>query len=190
MPDGKEIAVVLENGIVLSVDITSEKITQLLKSEKSKAWSLKINEEKNMLAVGYTDGKIKLFDIQKSLSEENLIFTFSENNTSIEKMTFSNYGDLLAVASADKSIKIFNLAKKTQKPVDIKDIKSKTRSLIFDGENKLYVCGADHVIRKIELLSEKMVAPFCEQLKRNLTSSEWNQYIGETVPYEKTCKNR
>jgi hypothetical protein len=97
---------------------------------------------------------------------------------------------MLAVAFADKSIKIFNLAKKVQKPLEIKDIKSKTRYLLFDNESKLYVCGADHFIRKIEPSTEKLSSVFCDLLKRNLTSTEWSQNISETIPYEKTCKNK
>ncbi len=190
LPDGTELAVALTNGNLIVINVASQKITTVSKNEKSKVWSLKVNEEKKLLAIGYTDGKVQLFDTQKKLTQENTLFTFSESNTTIEKMEFSTTNEMFAIASADKSIKIFNLAKKAQKPVEIKDIKSKTRCLVFSSENILFASGADHSIRKIEPSSEKMVSSFCEQLKRNLTPNEWEQYIGETVPYEKTCKSK
>ncbi|MES2287124.1 MAG: hypothetical protein V4547_15640 [Bacteroidota bacterium] len=190
LPDGKELAVSLANGDLLTIDLSSEKTNLVFKSEKSKPVQMKFNSRKSILAVGYSDGKIRLYDTEKVLRPENLISTISENNATVEKITFNGSSNILAVAFADKSIKIFNLAKKVQKPLEIKDIKSKSRYLLFDNEGKLYVCGADHFIRKIEPSTEKLSASFCDLLKRNLTSTEWSQNISETIPYEKTCKNK
>ncbi len=188
LPEGKELCIALENGNLITVDIATEKINLVVNSGNSIPWNIKLNAGKNTLAVGYSDGKIKLFDTGKISEAGNEFFTFSENTTTAEKMAFNNSGTLLAVAFADKSIKIFNLAQKAQKPVRVGDIKSKTRYLMFDEEDKLYVCGGDHIIRKIEPFTEKMASSFCELLKRNLTSIEWTQNISETIPYEKTCK--
>lgn len=190
LPDGKELAVSLANGNLLTIDIATEKTNLVFKSEKSKPVNLKFNSRKSILAVGYSDGKIRLYDTEKVLRAENLISTISENNTTVEKITFNGSSSMLAAAFANKSIKIFNLAKKVQKPLEIKDIKSKTRYLLFDNEGKLYACGADHFIRKIEPSTEKLSSSFCELLKRNLTETEWTQNISETIPYEKTCKNK
>ena len=188
LPDGQKLCVGLENGDLIAIDIESEKTDLVFKLKNAIPWTLKLNEGKNILAVGYSNGKIKLFDTGKILTAENEIFTFSENNTAVEKMAFTGSGSMLAAAFADKTMRIFNLAKKTQKPVAVRDIKSKTRFLMFDEEDKLYVCGGDHIIRKIEPSTEKMASSFCDLLKRNLTSIEWTQNISETIPYEKTCK--
>lgn len=190
LPNGKELTVALTNGDLLILDINSEKTELLLKTKGSKPWSLKLNEGKNMLAVGYTDGKIRLFDTGKMSEGEKVISTLSENNTTVEKMVFDDSGNMLAAAYADKSIKFFNLAKKRQKSVGTKETKSKTRYLLFDAKNKLYVCGSDHIIRKIEPSAEKIATSFCELLTRNLTSGEWEQNIGETIPYQKTCNTK
>lgn len=188
--EGQTLVVALSNGDLLTIDIVSEKTNLVFKSEKSKPWSLKLNDKKSILAVGYSDGKMRLYKTERIGETENLINTFSENNTTVEKITFNSSGTMLAAAFADKSIKIFNLAKKRQKPVEIKDIKAKTRYLLFDAGNKLYVSGADHFIRKVEPLTEKLASSFCELLKRNLTQTEWTQNVSETVPFEKTCKNK
>ncbi len=190
LPEGNTLLAALENGDLATIDITSEKTAVVFRDRKSKPWSIELTDDKKIIAVGYYDGKIRLFNALKILTAENLIFTFSENNTSIEKMAFNKKADLLAVASADKSIKIFNLAQKAQKPLEIKDIKSKTRYLLFDKENVLYTFGSDHVIRKTEPSTEKIAASFCELLKRNFTQAEWEQNVSEIIPYEKTCKNR
>jgi len=190
LSDGKELCYALENGDLMAIDIASEKTSLIFNSGNEKPWSLELNKKNDMLAAGYANGKIRLFSIEKISGATNLIFTFSESNTTVEKMAFNNSGDMLAAAFADKSIKIFNLANKTQKPVATRETKSKTRCLTFDSENKLYVCGADHFVRKIEPLTKNIASSFCELLKRNLTTIEWNQNIGETVPYEQTCKNK
>lgn len=190
VPGGKELVIALKEGGLITVDVASGRKNLLFDYGFGKPWCLKLNTDNTLLAAGYTDGKIRLFDVSKSLNSVSPIFTFSENNTMVEKMAFNKNNTMLAVASADKSIKIFNLAKKTQKQLEIKDIKSKTRFLIFDSENKLYACGSDHIIRKIEPFTEKMTAPFCDLLKRNLTPAEWEQNVSDTMPYEKTCKDK
>jgi hypothetical protein len=190
LPDGNKLLVALENGNLAVAEITTEKINMIYRDKGSKPWCIGINEQKTTVAVGFSDGKIRLFDPEKILTAENLIHTFSENNTVIENITFNNKGDLLAVASADKLIKIYNVSKTNQKAFEVKDIKSKTRFLLFDKNNMLYSLGSDHAIRVIEPSVTKLVAPFCDLLKRNLTHVEWRQNISETMPYRKTCINK
>lgn len=190
LPDGQTILVTLNNGALVSIDIDTEKTTTLFQNSASKAWCLKLNEKKNLLAVGFTDGKVRVFDLAKNVQKGNEIFLFEQNNTAVEKLVFNKTNDWLAFASADKSIKVLHLNKKNQKAQEIKDIKSKTRFMLFDSQNMLYTFGADHVIRKIELSTEKLANFLCEKLTRNLSEEEWKRDVSESVPYEKTCKNK
>jgi energy-coupling factor transporter ATP-binding protein EcfA2 len=190
LADGQTLVAALENGELITIDINSLKTKIVFPASSIKPWCIKLNEEKNILAVGFSDGKVRLLDVSKTVSKENVIFTFSQNNTAVEKMAFDTKNNLLAIASADKSIKIINLSKKGQKPQEITDIKSKTRYLLFDSENKLCLFGSDHAIRRVEVSTEKLAVLFCEKLKRNLTAEEWNQNISEVIPYQKTCKNK
>lgn len=190
MPDGSKLLVALENGNLAVAEIATGKINMVYRDKGSKPWCITINEQKNSIAVGFSDGKIRLFAPEKILTAENLIHTFSENNTVIENLAFNTKGDMLAVASADKLVKIYNVSKTNQKALEVKEIKSKTRFLIFDKNNMLYSLGADHAIRVIEPSVVKLAAPFCELLKRNLTHAEWRQNVSETMPYKKTCINK
>lgn len=186
--DTNSLLLTLENGIVQTIDITSGAIVSL--KNEGKAWCMKLNKNKTLLAIGYLDGRIRLFDPSKITAQDGLVYTFPQSNSGIEEMAFDKKGELLAVAAADKSIKIINLANKGQKPIEIKDIRSKTRDILFDNQQMLYALCADHKIRKIESSTSKMAALFCNLLNRNLTQQEWTQNISETVPYQKTCKNK
>lgn len=190
LPETNKILMALEDGNLACADVGTGKISMIFRDRSAKPWCLKLNNEGNVLAVGFSDGRVRLFNPAKILTAENLIYTFSENSATVEKMTFNKNGSLLAITSADKSVKIFNLENKSQKALSITDIKSKTRYLLFNRENKLIACGGDHAIRIIEPSTEKVAAPFCELLKRNFTQVEWNQNISETIPYQKTCKNK
>lgn len=189
LPDNK-ILLALEDGNLACADIRSGKVSMIFRDKGAKPWSMKLNNEKNTIAVGFSDGRMRLFDPAKILTAENLIYTFSQNSTAVEKICFNKKGDMLAITSADKSIKIFSLINKNQKALAINDIKSKTRYLLFDRDNRLVACGADHAIRIIQPSTEIVAAPFCELLKRNLTQVEWTQNISEALPYQKTCKNK
>lgn len=186
--DGNTVLLALENGSLELLNISTGVITPL--ENKGKAWCMELNKNKTLLAVGYLDGKVRLFDPAKITVNEGLIYTSPHSNSGIEDVAFDKKSELLAVAAADKSIKIINLAHKAQKAIEIKDFKSKTRGLLFDNQQILYTLGADHKIRKTEPSTVKMAAVLCNLLNRNMTQQEWTQNIGETIPYQKTCKDK
>jgi WD40 repeat protein/energy-coupling factor transporter ATP-binding protein EcfA2 len=190
LPDAGKILLALEDGNLACAEISSGKVNMIYRDRSAKPWCMKLNDEKNLVAVGFSDGKLRLFDPAKIVTAENLIYTFSQNSTPVEKISFNKTGDMLAIASSDKSIKIFNLKNKNQKALAINDIKSKTRYVLFDKDNRLIACGSDHAIRIVQPSTEIVAAPFCELLKRNLTQMEWSQNISETLQYQKTCKNK
>jgi hypothetical protein len=52
----------------------------------------------------------------------------------------------------------------------------------------LAIAGGDsaavHLLRPADL-----VARACQRLQRSLTPEEWTDYLGEDVPYRKTCRD-
>ena len=188
LPEGDELIVLLDNGALSELTISSEKSKPLPNTEKSRARVLSLSNTKNILAVGYQDGKIQLFDTHKISANANVLYVYSENRSVIENIVFSSDDKLLAASSSDKYVKVFDLSNKGQRAIQITNLKSKTRSLLFDKDNKLYACGSDHKIIRIETSCTKMADEFPGFLKRNMSELEWIQNVGSDVPYQKTIE--
>ncbi len=57
-----------------------------------------------------------------------------------------------------------------------------------DGSQVAYLDGNRPVTLSL-VHQEDLINAVCLRLTRNLTQAEWQQYIGNTLPYERTCPN-
>ena len=184
--DVNTIAVVTDDGMVEIISVSDETSRKIYVSKNSQPLCCRYIGKKNLLAVGFSDGKIRLFD----LSSTTISFKeINDNFSRAELMTIDSRENLLAVAFSDKSIKVYSTENSEVKPIQFKDHKSKVRSLLFDVNDKLLAGCEDKSIRVWETSSEKLANQLCSFVKRNMTAYEWKQFIGNEISYEKTCAN-
>jgi hypothetical protein len=60
----------------------------------------------------------------------------------------------------------------------------------FSTDGKYVISGSyGGSARKWIYLPEDLIAEACSRVTRNLTRTEWNQYIGDALPYQAVCPN-
>jgi len=155
----------------------------LFVSKPSIPLCLAFSKEKNKLAAGFSDGKVRIFSLNDSL-----IKTIHEHTARVEQIMFNNSSSLLATSSSDKTIRVYDLQKEELKPIVLKSQQSKARSITFNNEHTLIAAMADKSIYVWELSSEKIAEALCPIIQRNLRKTEWEQYIGSGIEYQQTCK--
>jgi WD40 repeat protein len=115
------------------------------------------------------------------------------HNAGISHMAFSKSFSLLAIASWDKVIKLYNyheffeLANTVGGVKTIDNIGARARSVFLTNDNRLIAGMSDKTIRIWETSSQKLASLICDLVKRNMTLAEWAGYVGAELPYEKTC---
>lgn len=187
--DSKTGIILSESGNLFQFNLESNNITPLRQEENSKSviTCIKINQKKSELIAGYSDGKLKIFqlnNILKNNPEPKIIF--SDFRAAIEIIEFNSSHSKFVVSAADKTIKLFDLTKINIKPIQLKNISSKTRAMHFNSEDDLWIASADRSIRLIETSSEKIAKKLRSSLKRNLTEKEWKELVSSELPYEES----
>jgi len=124
---------------------------------------------------------VKLFDCKNNYQSIN----FQVSTSGIRFIAIDKQEAFLAAAGDDKIIKIYNLNKPDKNPVVISNIQSKILSIEFH-QSKLYVFTEDNSVLYFENEFATYAAMIKNKLLRNFTQDEWNTFIGEKFPYEKT----
>lgn len=138
------------------------------------------------LVYGNYNGKVYRMKNYQSGSPELL----GSHRSKISGITYSKGFGLVAAASLDGTIKLWNL--KTQEAIPVcfcNDHNGYVLSAGFDTEgNYLVTGGKDMTVRTYSVDQQKIIDALESKLNRNLRKEEWDEYIGSDVKYEKTIK--
>ncbi len=181
--NGKFVFVALEKGDILRYSISSLEAITVYASVSTKPLSMMINNFQEKLIVGFSDGKVRIFDLKSETFEYEQL---NSHTTRIEFIDISNDGKLMAVVGSDNIIKIYLIDYLESKPIVLKDHKTKVRCMNFGNDNKLFVGCADNSIRFWETEPIIIVEKIGSLVNRNLTQEEWEGFIGKNVEYENT----
>jgi WD40 repeat protein len=62
--------------------------------------------------------------------------------------------------------------------------------IAFSPDGKSVISGSfDGTVRIWIYRPEDLIADACSRVTRNLTRAEWQQYIGDALPYQAVCPN-
>jgi hypothetical protein len=183
--DGKLLIGGRENGTVSIWDLTnknSEKVMTIRGSSSISAVAL--NSDASLLAFSDTNGKVKVWDIKNN----KLLHQFSGHKATVNKLIFHSKAGLLASASFDGTIRIWNLNYSNDQPIIMRDHDAWVWTIAFSPDNKELVAGTtNNQIKVWSIKPELMSEDICSRISRNLTPSEWRTYVGDDIPYQKTC---
>ncbi len=183
---------ILDDGTINLWEVKNDTSELLFKLRQIQPTCAVWNRSKKTLVSGSTNGVVILTDLNhkpyRSLLE-------NYHNSGISHMVFSNDFSLLAIASWDRVIKLYNyhdffeLLNTIGGVKNIDYLDTRARSLIFTTDNKLVAGMSDKSIRIWETSSLKLASMICGLVKRDMTDVEWTDFVGADIPYEKTCGN-
>jgi hypothetical protein len=145
------------------------------------------------LFVGCSNGEIAEFNLNLSGSTPFSWFYYKPFTSGIDHIKFSNDNSVVAISTWDRSLRICD-GNKFFTGNDMvlgtyldKNIKSRTRAILFDNKNKLYAAFGDKSIRVWETSLDRLFLNVCRLITTNLSQQDWINYIGEGIPYQSTC---
>ena len=101
----------------------------------------------------------------------------------ISKLTMN--GRLLYSSSYDGSVKLWVPTNEKVEPMTLVEISNWIMHFNFDSTMKTFWMGdVKGNLTAVNISVPQMVDVIRKKIKRNLTTEEWNYYIGQDVPYE------
>lgn len=184
-PDSKLIAVGTRNGEIIIINRdNSYSQTSIFKEPKNQIHAVAFNRKGDLLASGGIQGYLKLWNV----ADKKILFNVKGHNSRIVDIKFSPNDKLIATSSYDGNILIWNSNNPNDQPVKLKQHEYWVLSLDFNPSGDYLVSGSIKEDRIIlwPIKTSDMASSVKKQIKRNFTKEEWNTYIGNDIPYEKT----
>ncbi|HLO28593.1 MAG TPA: WD40 repeat domain-containing protein [Anaerolineales bacterium] len=148
-------------------------------------WSMAFNPANpDELAVGTRDGTVTIWNLQDQTTK----LSFKLGKSDINALAFSPDGNLLAVGA--EAYKIFMYDSRTGQLFGqaFREHDGAVIALLFtpDGR-KLLSASSDDTVVIHDMDAANWQQRACRLANRNLTRAEWNQYIGNALPYQPIC---
>ena len=190
--NGNFIAGVSPDGKVLVWN--PEKISDNFKIETAgkKIKTVRFKPDDNILAVGYYDGNVELWDINTRKQVSDMIKAHSAD---VNDIRFNAKYNQMATASSDNTLKIWNTNNLTLPPITFNENEGFVWTIEFSPDGQLIISGtygdkgSNNLVGRpttVDLLAQDI----CSTLTRNFLPDEWATYVGKDVRYEKTCTDK
>jgi WD40 repeat protein len=147
--------------------------------------SVAFNNNGSRLAAGNVGGAISIIEVATG----NLLTTLSGHTARVVDIEFCPAGRFIASTSFDGSIRIWNAQNLNSRPVVLREHGSWVRAVAFSSNGDRMVTGSrqEARLRAWTLNPNELASMICERLSRNMTHAEWNQFVGEDIPYMESC---
>lgn len=185
--DSRYVALVLENGKLIIADRRKGyRKTIYTPSQSDPLLSVAFSHNGTLLALGQRKGSVKIWDVARKRVKANL----SGFSAPVSAVSFSPDDTKLAAVSFNREGRLWFTDSFNKQPIVLSDQDDWVWSLAFtpDG-SKLLTGSMSGMIRVYPTDLNDFIDTFCHKLSRNMSYSEWNQYVDIDISYEYSCTN-
>ena len=182
--DGRVLAAGATDGRVVLWDLRRASAPRIIAGGRSVVQSLALSSDGRFIAVGLADGSVRQWPVDDVDARP---VSYSGHRSPVHALAFNQDGSLLATAGADATVRLFSTSRPDDRAIVINDHRGWVWSVAFAPDGRtLASSGYDRTVRLFPTEPETLSKALESRLTRNLTRTEWEQYIGSDIPYQKT----
>jgi WD40 repeat protein len=185
--EGRYLAAGTRDGKITIYDVEDASNNFLLhESSGNSILALDFGENDRLLASGDLQGNVLVWDFRS----KSLLNNLRGHSARITQLKFSPDGKILASASNDGSVRMWETGDLNNQPIVLTANAGFVFCVAFSSSGEHILTGSKDEDRLVlsPTKASTMVKDICNDIERNFTEEEWNTYIGTDIPYEKTCK--
>jgi WD40 repeat protein len=142
--------------------------------------AIALSRDKHRLAVGTED--VRVWDLRNPAGPPLLLRGFPSQ--AFSGLAFSPDGELLAGGNYNETTQLWDLRNPTTPPVSLP---GPVASIAFAPDGQHLVVGGNDGSVRLWSLGAAAAEYLCTRVWRNLSMGEWRLYVGDGIPYERTC---
>jgi len=183
--DGTKLATASDDGTAKVWNAVSGQELLTLSTHTDRVLSVAFSPDGNYLATASADKTVKLWDSNTGME----LLTFLGHNDTVSDVEFTPDGQYLVTASWDKTAKVWDLVSGITR-ITLVNHTDRVLSIAISPDGKhLATAGDDNSVSIYTLDIEELLELACSRVTRNLSQTEWDNYLGKDVVYQKTCAN-
>ncbi len=183
-PDNKMLAALSSDGkaVIVPTDFSSQ--PRIIGTGEDRITALGFVPWNNRILLGHEAGLIEIWDFNQSRAVDIV----EAHKGAVMLFAFATDIRQMASAASDGVIKLWSEDTMIQPPVTITDNQAQVSFLGYTTSDLSFLATATNgtIIQRPAQVA-MMSGPVCSNITRNLTPEEWEAYVGEDIPYEKTC---
>lgn len=192
-PDGTKLAGAGVNGELFIWDIRNNYAETVISIPNASLTAVCFSPDSKTIVVGSTSGQVFIIE------NGRISRTLSGHTATITNIRFNFKGTFMATASKDWTIRLWNYEElATRQPIVLSD-HDWVWNLAFTPDDEQLIAGiqsvketkigqVDQTIHAWPTRIETMSGYLCGYLRRNMNKEEWDTYVADDLPYEKTCE--
>ena len=185
-PDGSILAAATRNGkthIYSLKDNLSD--NEIYNDPNNGVQSLGFSPNGKFLACGTIGGDVLIFNG----GNFEILGILAGHTARVTDIVFNKNSTAMTTTSYDGKVLYWDMTDLTNPPISMEDNSGFVFSASISSDGKYLVSGSAEEDRLISRPTEAsmLASKICPLVSRNLTQEEWNTYVGEDIPYQKTC---
>jgi hypothetical protein len=151
---------------------------------RDRPMSMAFSIDNGRLAVGMED--VRVYDLRQPGAAPLVLRGVPSVASGFTALAFSPDGYLVAAGNTNGTTRLWDLRSPTAPPLYLPSPPAVAAILFSPDGQYLAASGVDTSVR-LWRLGSAGADYLCTRVWRNLTMDEWRLYVGETIPYERTC---
>jgi WD40 repeat protein len=185
--DGKYVYGGTDDGLLMQWSIDNGE-SKVILDNKNSIYAIAMNSSGSRVVIGDKNGNI----IIVNLTTGKVSSRIQGHSARVLDISYSPDNSQIASSSFDGTVKIWSTQDMSETPITITEQESWVMALIFTPDGRRVITSSNNADLLFYWMtrSDYMADQMCKYITRNLSKSEWNNYIGEDIEYEKTCLDK